>query len=348
MHGDPSSFLLDLELKDFRAKNASFFNFAPGLNLLLGKNGSGKTTLLEALYLSLQGQLFRPTTIKNLIHKEKDATSCSLTFSLKGITQRLTTEISAEKSSHFLNEKILKKSDLLHMWGVVTLKSTDLQLISAGPEARRHFFDRILSSIDPLYLFHYKRYKKGIKEAALLLASQKSDWLQSLFKALLPSAKYLIEKRTASINEINESSFLKKFPKGPLHFNYAPAGGVNELESLWKKTVENPPSRGISCGPHRDRIEVCVDKQLAAPFLSEGELKKSLFHIKQAEIELIHHHKKDLILLYDDIGSTLDSHSFGEVLELLKENIPTFISLPRKEDVDKFTKFNPHILSLEQ
>jgi len=61
MHS-PSSYIVAVEMVQFKNFTQAAFAFSPGINLIVGPNGAGKTNLLDAVhYLSMTKSYFSAT-----------------------------------------------------------------------------------------------------------------------------------------------------------------------------------------------------------------------------------------------------------------------------------------------
>jgi DNA repair exonuclease SbcCD ATPase subunit len=73
-----------LEIQNWKAFEERQFNFAPGLNLLLGRNASGKTTILDAIALALAGEAPEAPEFKFLVRDRRSPSLVKLMLNARG------------------------------------------------------------------------------------------------------------------------------------------------------------------------------------------------------------------------------------------------------------------------
>ena len=70
-------------------------------------------------------------------------------------------------------------------------------------------------------------------------------------------------------------------------------------------------------GPHRDELEIRVDDKLARNFASQGQARSVVLASKLAQWSAAGQGGDPPLFLLDDLGSELDAHRRGRLLELL-------------------------------
>jgi DNA replication and repair protein RecF len=145
--------LQTLQLGNFKNYAEVKLDLSSRINVLVGKNGSGKTNLLDAIhYLSLTKSAFSADNfavrqgehfffIKGLFKRNKDLIelTCSYQTGAKKIFKEGVNEYQ-------------KLSEHIGKYPVVLIAPDDTELVKEGSEARRKFFDSIISQLDRPYL----------------------------------------------------------------------------------------------------------------------------------------------------------------------------------------------------
>ncbi len=140
-----------LSLRDFRSYGRLELALEPGIVLAVGPNGAGKTNLLESLHVGTQGFSPRTRSDAQLIRFGCTAARVTLDGSRRDTRLQTTVTLStagAKRAS--LNGARLATAEQLRR-EVETLVFTPdrLAVVKGGPAARRAYFDRTLSRLQP-------------------------------------------------------------------------------------------------------------------------------------------------------------------------------------------------------
>ena len=93
-------------------------------------------------------------------------------------------------------------------------------------------------------------------------------------------------------------------------------------------------------GPHHDDIEFIIDNEIVKVYSSVGEQKNSVIAFKLAEIKnIIENLHKTPILILDDLFSELDQEKINNIINLIDDNLQTFITTTEIDFV------NPNLLA---
>jgi DNA replication and repair protein RecF len=146
--------------------------FSPGFNFILGENGVGKSNILEAITILAQLKSFRAIDDREIVRWGETSYFCSSTL----------TNCDHEKfevgvqATDFLKKKfkidgleIKRGIDYYGKFLVVAFSPVDIEIINGSPEARRRFFDSVLSKIDKTYLINLSEFKKILTSRNKLL-----------------------------------------------------------------------------------------------------------------------------------------------------------------------------------
>ena len=133
------------------------------------------------------------------------------------------------------------------------------------------------------------------------------------------------------INKYISDYYYKITNKGVLFLNFK-----SEYKNKTKEQILNMYAKNISreiiigktlFGPQHDDLEFLIDNEPVKEFSSIGEQKNSVIAFKLAEISNI---KATLnhnpILILDDLFSELDDEKVNNILNLIDENLQTFIT----------------------
>lgn len=136
-----------LQLVNFKNYQQVNLNFDSRINVLVGKNGSGKTNLLDAIfYLSFTKSAFSSSDHYCILHDQSF-------FMVKGGFRIGSSVIDISSSVQLGTKKIFREglneyqrlSEHIGKYPVIMIAPDDVAMVNAGSEARRKFFDSIVS-----------------------------------------------------------------------------------------------------------------------------------------------------------------------------------------------------------
>ncbi|MCU0418249.1 MAG: DNA replication and repair protein RecF [Cyclobacteriaceae bacterium] len=326
-------YLAQLSLFQFKNYDEAHWHFAPGINCLLGLNGAGKTNLLDAIhYLSLTRSFLHSSDPQHVRHGAPQ-------FVVKGEFVNAATHASvavsyqagARKVVHENGIEYKKFSEHLGKYPVVLVAPQDVELIESGAEARRAFFDSLLSQMNKPYLAQLIRYNHFLKQrnGALRLFQERStvdgDLLARYDAELMEAGKFLAQARAAFLQ-----SLLPLLQKHYRHLTeHAPEQAAIEYETLpatdyadmLRQSVAKDVVLGrTTVGVHRDEFHFLLDGRPLKRFGSQGQQKSFLIALKWAEFDSLSLHLgKKPILLLDDIFDKLDDKRIGHLMKGVAE-----------------------------
>lgn len=326
--------LKKIQLANFKNYQSVELDFSSKINVLTGENGSGKTNLLDAVYyLSFTKSAFNPSD--NLtIRRGQDHFFIRGSFQLNGKDHDLSCGVQQGLKKTFGEDgrEYQKLSDHIGKYPVVLIAPDDVDLIKEGGDARRKFFDSIISQIDKAYLENLIRYNHCLKQRNGLLRmfhdSGKSDWvaLEMYDEVLVPLGISLFEKREQFVNEFRpvftsfynflvekEELAFVQYSSGLADFEFADALRQNRQKDVaLSRTV---------FGTHRDDYRFSLENEELKKFGSQGQKKSFVISLKLAQWEVIRRHKEfQPVLLLDDIFDKLDDLRISRLLELIKSD----------------------------
>ena len=340
-----------LGLEDFRNYLRVAVEFAPGLNLVVGRNAQGKTNLLEAVHClsglgsprSPDAALVREGCERSLLHADIK----------KGERQlRLDLEIRPGRGTKALinGTPLHGTRPLSEVLVTVFFGPDELSLVKGSPDGRRRFLDDLVVKLHPSRVTLRREWERVLKQRNALLrsaprrgAGSLGQTLEVWNEALCRTGAGLAGARLEALGRLLPYA-RKRYEEvaggGDLEVNYAsewldgyiidsalssPAAIDDsilrqQLTSKLEEVREREFERGISlAGPQRDDIAIRLASPGAAAgqlearnHASQGEQRTSALALKLAEHDLL----SDAlgyhpILLLDDVFSELDSSRRG-------------------------------------
>jgi len=324
-----------LQLLNFKNYEEVNLNFPHRINVLVGKNGSGKTNLLDAIfYLSFTRSAFS-TLDQQAILVGRSFFVAKGEFS-KGENR---TEISCSVqngSKKVFREGLYeyqKLSEHIGKYPAILIAPDDVDLIKEGGEARRKFFDSIISQLDAKYLENLLAYNHILKQrnGYLKMSSERGevDWIavESYDNALAKYGVQIFERRKDFINEFfpffikyyrfivdeNENAYIEYISELSAKDFYAGLTGARQRDLALQRTT---------FGIHRDDFQFVLKGGELKRFGSQGQQKSFVIALKLAQFEIVEKYKGTKpILLLDDIFDKLDDFRIAKLLELIKSDL---------------------------
>lgn len=323
-----------LFLKDFRSYEEAVFEFAPGINYIHGPNATGKTNLLEAIFLVSTGKSFRTSALKDLIRLGATSFALSAVIEKQGVKQTINLHFDGQDKTLRIDATSYKSfSPLLGMLPHVLLAPEAVQFIQGSPYERRRFLDFHLAQSDPLYVHHYLRFAKAMKQRNELLRENALATIESWEEILASSASYLIVQRKKAVSE------LASLVKGDLELLYKPSLSFQTLEEIperikhrLNKLRHKEMALGYTLtGPHRDDLSLRVNGKEAREFASEGQKRTCLADLRIAEWErLLQRTEVKPLFSVDDFAVHLDAERQSAFENRLLELGQVFLTSPNQ------------------
>ena len=351
-------YLKTLHLRNFRNYSSFTINFSKNLNIICGQNAIGKTNLLEAINLISTGKSFRTLNLKELIKHKENFFFIEAKIIINDLSQiiKIYYDGTTKKITHNANVY----PSFTSLLGIIptTLHSPDdLNLIKGKPSTRRKFLNLYLAQEDPLYVHHYLRFTKALKQRNHLLKQRKSHLLKPFNIELAKSATYLTIRRKAflkslqkPLNEILEN--LSDVIKKPKMYYLSSLQDENDLEKTnhsYLKVLNQNQQKDLDfkttlIGPHRDDFSISFSGKAAKSFASEGQKKILLYALRFAEWQLLYskNEQKPLFLI-DDFDAHLDEKHKKNLKQVFKKFSQVFITMPKT--TENFE--NAHFINLK-
>ena len=140
--------LLDsIEANNFRNLSGKIV-WGSGLNIIYGNNGQGKTNWLEAIHILSRTKSFRTQRLQEAIRFGEQTRLRRRTGYNRRRSARETASIVTRKhQDDFVNGKRETLARYLGLLQVFSFTADQLEVVRGMPEARRHFIDRGISSL---------------------------------------------------------------------------------------------------------------------------------------------------------------------------------------------------------
>ncbi len=330
----------NLKLLNFRNYETLDLNFSSKTNIIYGNNGMGKTNIIEAIYILALSRTFRMGHDDVVIKKGK--TIAKIEGLIKDNIYNTYKIVISDtgKRIKINNNQITKISDYISKINVILFHPDDLKIIKDTPMTRRKLLNIEISGINKDYVIYLNNYNKILKQrnAYLKALSTKkfsnNTYLNILTDNLIETGLHIVQIREYFIHQINEyigEYYLKITNKGPLTLKFKSEFKNKTKAQLQKMYTENI-SREIIIGktlfgPQHDDLEFMIAGEPVKEFSSVGEQKNSVLAFKLAEIKNIvtNFHKKPILIL-DDLFSELDQEKINNILNLIDEDMQTFIT----------------------
>lgn len=336
-----------LHLINFKSYEDNLFSFGSRVNCFVGPNGSGKTNLLDAIYtLSLTKSAFHSQDAL-AIRNDDIFFLLDGTFNDSLRRTQITCSVQRGHRKTFMADKKAydKLSDHIGQFPVVLIAPDDTDLVRDGSEARRKFFDGVLSQADPSYLQNLLQYNKILaqRNALLKIFAERNyidhDLLETYDQPLLAVMAQLYASKIAFMNR-----YIPLFKK---HYHFL-CSNQEDVHITYNSDLSNPEfpidfknnrtqdlyAQRTGKGIHKDEFIFAIDGMSLKKFGSQGQIKSFVVALKLAQFELmLIEQGKTPILLLDDIFDKLDEFRIQKLLDLIDSGLlgQVFITDARKE-----------------
>ena len=318
-----------LELHHFRNYRQLQVKFGPGLNWLHGHNGQGKTNLVEAIAYLCNLESFRTRKTQQLWYSEANAARMTALLEQQQVLRRVQIILSNRGRQVWLDHAPFQRtSEYVLSFLALSFTPEDVALFRGPPQERRRFFNRIISTLDPVYFRHLQDYTKVLAEKNAALRQQQDRQLSAWNQVLARTGWELIQRRAAFAKQLL-SHLVELFRMATgrpeqLSLRYHPAVHCSDTEQL-EKMMEEQRDRELQSGyaligPHRDDYHLFLDEKIDRDFFSQGELRVTNLSLKIAINQLLFsNYSLHPILIFDDLFSELDAQVSQRLLGLFAQ-----------------------------
>jgi DNA replication and repair protein RecF len=328
--------LARLELRGFRNYEAAELVPAAGLTLVTGGNGEGKTNLLEAVGWLATLSSFRGGPVEALVRDGEERAVLRAVVErseAEGASRRTLVEAELTTSGRdrvLVNRVPLRRSrDLLGTLRATVFSPDDLALVKGGPAERRRFLDDLLVACAPRHAATRSDLERVLRQRAALLRSSGGRstpdvvtsldvWdakLTDLGEALGRARERLVERLDPLVTEAHG----RVAGTADARLLYAPVWRSQGLARALAAARAEDLRRGVTTvGPHRDDLEVVLERRPARTHASQGEQRSLALALRLAGHGLVAELTGATpVLLLDDVFSELDATRAAALLDAL-------------------------------
>ena len=345
------------ELKLVNFRNYEELSLFPHeqVNLFFGPNGSGKTNLLEAIHYCALGKSHRVSGDQSTVR-----TGSSFAFSgivvnsgtgRRDISVRLVPNENNKKIIQLDHKRIQRFSDMMGCLQCVIFSPEDLGLIREGPSVRRRYLDMMISQVNRGYFIALQQYRTGLEQRNALLKAMRQkgetdnpmlDVFEQVMSApallIIRERKKIIEELSVLAEETYKSISGKEnesFQTG-YHCEYRDQELSEEdfVRGIRKGREEDLRTGVTSFGPHRDDLNLLLNRKSLKGYASQGQVRTAALSLKLAQMKILRKISgSPPVLLLDDVMSELDR---GRRTRLVSEisGYQTFITCTDEEDLE--------------
>ncbi|HLA09238.1 MAG TPA: DNA replication and repair protein RecF [Pyrinomonadaceae bacterium] len=327
-----------------------------GLNIIYGNNGQGKTNWLEAIYVLSRTKSFRTQRLQETIKFGQD-----LAF-IKGqvtsgvdIKRELEVTLQSNTKSIAVNKKREPLARYLGQLQVFAFTADELEVVRGGPEERRRFLDRGVTSLRPPYVQTLGDYNKVVRQRNRILqdasegnwlAEHASDLLSPWNQQLISLADVIHHSRVDYVERLNGALERRLLEPQEVAIRYLSSlQGKGDLshysEFLEERLRVRLPAEIASghtlVGPHRDDLEILFGGREMRVYGSSGQQRSALLLLDLAAISVYNSwHSDHPVFLIDDVDAELDEKRIRQLLEHLDGRTQTFITTSKRTHVREF------------
>jgi len=380
-------YLTRLSLTYYRIFSRLELDFPRRVILFTGQNAQGKTSILEAVGYLANFSSFSAASDRQLMNFNTPIEPVMVarilgefvrerrrhTIEVRLIQDAATNPSSPRFSKQVLLDGVKKRiSDVYGQFNAVTFLPQMSRVIEGAPADRRHYFDEILSQVEPGYSRHLSAYSKALTQRNALLKTlaevggdkaQLEPWDELLARhgAMIMHARILalaaLEKQAIPIHQrLTRDLEILQFHYQPSYEPLKkPAGQMalpvqttldrtgissDELErgllAAMKQSTHADIQRGqTSIGPHRDEVRFLSNQIDLGDFGSRGQTRTALLSLKFAEVAWMKQRTGEWpVLLLDEIMAELDPQRRKDLLSVVSQVEQAFLSAT---DLDMFT-----------
>lgn len=344
-----------IRFQDFRSYESFSLDGLSGLTVLLGPNAAGKTNAIEGIQLMTAYGSFRNPTGEELVRWGAAAARLSAHFVSSSRDLTVQSDIRPGARAYLLNGKKKPVQDLQGLLPSVVFSPDDLALVKGPQSHRRAALDLLGCQLSRSHRVIKRDFERLVKHKNALLKDEASSILvESVNDMLVPAAAQLYLYRAALVGNLSsrmaeayeamtggrervEVSYVASWEKeevlsaaqaAPMAFSYTKEAAIGALEeAMAGRLAEERVRKRSVVGPHRDRLEFFVDGRNASTFASQGQQRSVVLAWKIAEVGIMTEMLgASPLLLLDDVMSELDVRRRRALVELLADDIQTFIT----------------------
>lgn len=344
-----------LTLRNFRNYEETVLTPHEGVNLFFGANGSGKTNLLEAVHYCALGKSHRITGDQSAVRIGESFAVCGVSVITGGVRREITVRLvpnELNKKVILIDQKPIRRfSDMMGSLQCVIFSPEDLGLIREGPSMRRRYLDMMISQVNRGYFIALQQYRSGLEQRNALLKNmratgQNNTGMLDVFEQAMAAPAAVIvaarKKVIAMLAELAADTYRGISGRDGEEFQAAYHSAFRDSENVeedfmrvLKENREEDLRLGItSDGPHRDDLNLSLNKKNMKIYASQGQIRTAALSLKLAQMKALRAMSGEApVLLLDDVMSELDK---DRRMRLVKEisDYQTFITCTDESDLE--------------
>jgi DNA replication and repair protein RecF len=343
-------FVNNLTLHNFRNIEKLSLSFDNSLTIFYGENGQGKTNIVESIFLLANASSFRTNYFKELINNEKEETCAEAEVLSNKRKDKFKMVLRKNGKLGYVNDIVVSKfSDYIGKFNAICFSPEDVSMFKDSPGIRRHFLDKELSALFPVYIKQLIALKSVLEERNNLLKGKIDETLLEVINDKLIEASYdIFKRRKWLINKIsefatviykiltNESQEIKIVYQTFLdETNFE--SYISKAKEIYKKSLRKDIERMYTIyGVHKDDFKVYLNDMEIDMYASQGQQRLGVLVLKLSEIEIFNEYKNTKpILLLDDVFSELDNTKKNNLLFYIDNDIQTIITTTELSNLDE-------------
>ena len=311
--------LTHLWLHDFRNYESADLTLPPGLTVVRGSNGEGKTSLLEGIgYLATLAS-FRGVPSEALVREGASQAVVRGEGERQGRQLLIEAEIAARGRVTVNKQRLRRTNDLLDALRVSVFAPDDLELVKAGPSARRRYLDDTLVALAPKHDALRRDLDRILRQRTALLRQSGgrltpdiATTLDVWDSKLVATGEALADARARLVADL-EPALAKAYAdlspvRGDVSAGYEAPWRAAGLAAALAEARVDELRRGVCLvGPHRDDLALRINAMPARTHASQGEQRSMALALRLAAHRLVADALDDVpVLLLDDVFSELD------------------------------------------
>ena len=310
-----------LWLHDFRNYESADLTLPPGLTVVRGANGEGKTSLLEGIgYLATLAS-FRGVPGEALVREGSAQAVVRGEGERNGRQLLVEAEIALHGRGRVAvnKQRLRRSSDLLDAMRVSVFAPDDLELVKAGPSARRRYLDDTLVALSPKHEATRRDLDRILRQRTALLRQSGgrltpdiATTLDVWDSKLVVTGEALADARAGLVADL-EPALAKAYAdlsptRGAVTVDYDAPWRNGGLAAALAEARTDELRRGVCLvGPHRDELTLRINAMPARTHASQGEQRSMALALRLAAHRLVADALDDVpVLLLDDVFSELD------------------------------------------
>ena len=327
-----------IRLQQFRSYSDDSFEFANGVNIIVGPNASGKTNLLEAILVASRGASYRARDV-GMVQLGTTWGRIDADGPTGPRIVKLEWQNDAVKKTFEIGGQQYQRLSLPKTLPTVVFEPNHLLLLIGSPELRRAYLDDLIEQTTPGYGTVRRAYRRVLSQRNALLKKGYSVAKSQIFVWDLRLSELggkIASERMKLTEHINEQATTiyqsLSNTKASVAVSYQPSCDPQQYETSLLKHLESSLERDCllgftNVGPHRDDIKIVLNDQSADDTASRGETRSLVLMLKLIELEQLERVRGlTPLLLLDDVFSELDGarrHALTSHLEKYQTFITT-------------------------